>query len=356
MEFDTNNQLDWADQAYIALRDVTQHTPDSLASPLGSFGSRDKWPAINNNGRTSLAPAAFAAQAGDGQAAVERYGQVTPPEELSPAVPPMKHILPDTLPWDNADQTHDVTSFGQEHQQLQPSQPHHPGPAPKRRRTTRQGTASSQSPQDPTPSQATEQTVPAAAAQTVQQQPGPKRKRGRPKAQVPQQSEEGLTADAFPFPVSSARQSHLEKNRVAAHKCRERRKQYISNLETRARDESSKNKVLREQCVALREQVLDLKNILLQHAGCGCWAIDQYLERSAGDLLGVSNPFFPMDKSSEDSIIASSSVKCESERQMSMGLTPVMKASDPQDPSLDNFEDFGLLNGFDDEEGESPQR
>jgi hypothetical protein len=170
-----------------------------------------------------------------------------------------------------------------------------------------------------------------------------------------QQNEEGLTTDSYPFPVSSARQSHLEKNRVAAHKCRERRKQYINNLETKARDYSAKNKTLRESVVGLREEVLGLKNLLLQHAGCGCWAIDQYLAQSAGDLLGVQNPFLLNRKPSDDSGMASPSVKGEDEREMSMGLTPMLNASDPQDSSLDSFEDFGLLRDFDDEV-DTPQK
>lgn len=37
----------------------------------------------------------------------------------------------------------------------------------------------------------------------------------------------------------------------------------------------------------LREEVLELKNEVLRHAGCGFWAVDEYLTRCAGDLLGV---------------------------------------------------------------------
>ncbi|KAL5117015.1 hypothetical protein ACEQ8H_005101 [Pleosporales sp. CAS-2024a] len=119
----------------------------------------------------------------------------------------------------------------------------------------------------------------------------PKRKRGRPKSQP--QMVEAYTADGYPFQVSSARQSHLEKNRVAAHKCRQRKKEYINSLEDRARDFSSKNKALKENVAMLREEVLGLKNEVLRHAACGFWAVDEYLARCAGDLLGMEAPTRP---------------------------------------------------------------
>jgi hypothetical protein len=101
---------------------------------------------------------------------------------------------------------------------------------------------------------------------------------------------EAYTADGYPFQVSSARQTHLEKNRVAAHKCRQRKKEYINGLEGRAREFSNKNKMLKENVALLREEVLTLKNEVLRHAGCGFWAVDEYLARCAGDLLGMDAP------------------------------------------------------------------
>lgn len=43
----------------------------------------------------------------------------------------------------------------------------------------------------------------------------------------------------------------------------------------------------------LREEVLNLKNEVLRHAGCGFWAVDEYLARCAGDLLGMDAPGAP---------------------------------------------------------------
>jgi hypothetical protein len=114
-----------------------------------------------------------------------------------------------------------------------------------------------------------------------------KRKRGRPRLT------EAQNVDSSPLQLSSARKSHLEKNRVAAEKCRQRRKEYTVGLIAHASDLSSKNKALKADQAMLREQVLNLKNEVLRHAGCGSWAIDKYVERCAGNLLGVEAPSIP---------------------------------------------------------------
>jgi hypothetical protein len=101
---------------------------------------------------------------------------------------------------------------------------------------------------------------------------------------------ETYTADGFPFQHSSACHSHLEKNRVAAHKCRQRKKKYMDGLEARAQEFSSENKTLKENVAMLREEVLSLKNEMLRHAGCGFWAVDEYLSRCAGNLLEIQLP------------------------------------------------------------------
>jgi hypothetical protein len=109
--------------------------------------------------------------------------------------------------------------------------------------------------------------------------------------------------------------------------------------------------MLRETVTNLREEVLGLKNILLQHAGCGCWAIDQYLAQSAGDLLGVQNPFVFSRKTSDDSMMRSPSLAASTRNDgsISQGMSPVQNASDVQDSVLDSFGDFSLLKDFDDE-------
>lgn len=144
-----------------------------------------------------------------------------------------------------------------------------PACTPKRRRTTKQtGVPANQN-----------QSAPLASEQQTtgpNLQP-PKRKRGRPPQPQTIQTRQ------------AARQWHLKKNRVAAHKCRQRKKEYIDGLEARGREFSTKNKSLEESVVMLREEVLELKNEVFRHARCNFWAVDAYLARCAA-LVGMDAP------------------------------------------------------------------
>lgn len=64
------------------------------------------------------------------------------------------------------------------------------------------------------------------------------------------------------------RKSFLERNRVAALKCRQRKKQWLENLQARVEYYSSENENLNAQVSNLREQILSLKSILMQHKDC----------------------------------------------------------------------------------------
>ncbi|KAH4176859.1 hypothetical protein HBH43_044740 [Parastagonospora nodorum] len=251
MEVQQPQQFDWAHDAFTTLND-----PSMPLKP-------EKWASMQNNA-FSIPPSLLT------QASIERFGQITPPED-SPIKSPLQSARESSIP---VEQLQNEAPWLQ---QSPPQQQDHTEPSPKRRRTSRQTAASQAQSNDGAPPQ----------HENVDPQP-PKRKRGRPKSQP--QMIEAFTADGFPFQVSSARQSHLEKNRVAAHKCRQRKKEYINGLEDRAREFSSKNKALKENVAMLREEVLELKNEVLRHAGCGFWAVDQYLARCAGDLLGMEVP------------------------------------------------------------------
>lgn len=64
------------------------------------------------------------------------------------------------------------------------------------------------------------------------------------------------------------RKSFLERNRVAALKCRQRKKQWLENLQARVEYYSVENESLTAQVATLREQLQGVKNILLQHKDC----------------------------------------------------------------------------------------
>ncbi|KAL1610854.1 hypothetical protein SLS60_002525 [Paraconiothyrium brasiliense] len=102
-----------------------------------------------------------------------------------------------------------------------------------------------------------------------------KRGRGRPRLFPP------ATGADHPIAASTARQTYLERNRKSAEKCRQKKKDCIATVVAEASSVSSRNKVLKEEVAVLREQVLDLKNELLRHAGCQSRTIDKYIAQSA---------------------------------------------------------------------------
>ena len=109
--------------------------------------------------------------------------------------------------------------------------------------------------------------------------------------------------------------------------------------------------MLKENVALLREEVLDLKNEVLGHAGCGFWAIDEYLARCAGGLLGIEAPAPGMpghhatprfSNSNHSPAVPSSSTTHQNAREASMGS---MSSGD-----ADEFGGLELLKDFTDED------
>ncbi|KAI8885981.1 hypothetical protein K501DRAFT_132447, partial [Backusella circina FSU 941] len=64
------------------------------------------------------------------------------------------------------------------------------------------------------------------------------------------------------------REKILEKNRQAASRCRQRKKEWLSQLQTNVDRLTRENRILEEQSMSLREEILNLKTILLSHRDC----------------------------------------------------------------------------------------
>ncbi|KAJ4409156.1 Transcription factor [Neurospora sp. IMI 360204] len=64
------------------------------------------------------------------------------------------------------------------------------------------------------------------------------------------------------------RKNFLERNRVAALKCRQRKKQWLANLQQKVEMFSSENDALTATITQLREEVVNLKTLLLAHKDC----------------------------------------------------------------------------------------
>lgn len=250
--------MNWANNTFFALRGST-------------FDVDDKFPITNVNQTqlsslyTSMPPNVLT------DSSIERFGQVTPPSDG-------EFGNPKDSPY-RKDSGYREPSISLEELQNEPNwpleQPHGRAreandkadastrPA-KRQRTTK----------NPTTAQSTATTNPSTSPEEK-----PRRRRGRPKAQPTSED---------PGDSSSNRQTHLEKNRQAAYKCRQKKKSYISGLEEKAREGSAKNKILKETVAQLRDDLLRLKNEVLGHAGCGFWGVDEYLARCAGGLVKSS--------------------------------------------------------------------
>lgn len=101
--------------------------------------------------------------------------------------------------------------------------------------------------------------------------------------------------------VGGKREKYREKNRVAASKCRAKKKTRTENLEESARQLTATNSRLRAEERELRDIFSSLRHIALSHdssQGCNCLAIHMYNNQRANEaartaamgLLGMSMP------------------------------------------------------------------
>ncbi|KAJ2125703.1 hypothetical protein IW147_000763 [Coemansia sp. RSA 720] len=86
------------------------------------------------------------------------------------------------------------------------------------------------------------------------------------------------------------RRRFLERNRVAASKCRQKKKMWVQELERRAEDVTMQNRSLHIAVAQLKEEVMILKNQLLAHRNCNCSAIHQYLQAECVSDASVAPP------------------------------------------------------------------
>ena len=85
-------------------------------------------------------------------------------------------------------------------------------------------------------------------------------------------------------PEDVKRSKFLERNRVAASKCRQKKKEWTQNLENRARELQKNNSQLRMVVESCRQEVLFLKGELLKHSQCECESIQAFIKSGANDF------------------------------------------------------------------------
>lgn len=89
------------------------------------------------------------------------------------------------------------------------------------------------------------------------------------------------------------RRSFLERNRQAALKCRQRKKQWLANLQGKVEFYSSENDGLSSQVGALREEIVNLKTLLLAHKDCAVAHANGAIGGIDAINQAISAPEFP---------------------------------------------------------------
>ncbi|KAI2732579.1 transcriptional regulator family: bZIP [Penicillium roqueforti] len=102
-------------------------------------------------------------------------------------------------------------------------------------------------------------------------------KRAKPNMDMPSDmdDEDEDDDDMKQFPMDTKkmtdeekRRNFLERNRVAALKCRQRKKQWLANLQNKVELFTSENDALTATVTQLREEIVNLKTLLLAHKDC----------------------------------------------------------------------------------------
>ncbi|OAQ59437.1 basic-leucine zipper (bZIP) transcription factor [Pochonia chlamydosporia 170] len=100
---------------------------------------------------------------------------------------------------------------------------------------------------------------------------------------------ESEPAPAVPVPTTkkakNRRQRSLERNRVAASKCRKRKKQWTDGLEQKKSGLESIHHELQAKCMSLLQESSQLKNFLIGHASCQDPNIDIWIRNEASKFV-----------------------------------------------------------------------
>ncbi|KAF3902806.1 hypothetical protein AA313_de0205436 [Arthrobotrys entomopaga] len=100
---------------------------------------------------------------------------------------------------------------------------------------------------------------------------------------------------------SDKRARFLERNRIAASKCRKKKKIMNQRLEEKSRLLVQQNRFLSATLAKLRSDVLRLKQMVLTHHGCGNAPIEQYLQQESEKYLAADNDEAAKKTKDEDS-------------------------------------------------------
>ncbi|KAK2043873.1 hypothetical protein LZ31DRAFT_313358 [Colletotrichum somersetense] len=97
-----------------------------------------------------------------------------------------------------------------------------------------------------------------------------------------------LENDSSPRP--DRKKTYRINNRAAAKRCREKTRQQELDMVAMERHVTEERMYLDAYVASLKDEVLSLRNTILQHSDCDCEAIRRYISKAAGDLSLGMNP------------------------------------------------------------------
>lgn len=89
----------------------------------------------------------------------------------------------------------------------------------------------------------------------------------------------------------SASNATRERNRRAAMRCRDRKKKHVRELEEILSKLDARRSSMQAVCYKLKEQVGSIKDLLMAHAHCNHYEIDEWIRHEARRF--VENDFLP---------------------------------------------------------------
>ncbi|KAG7840188.1 hypothetical protein KL942_002987 [Ogataea angusta] len=142
-------------------------------------------------------------------------------------------------------------------------------------------------PHEPASHAAPSAPAPAAPAAPETSEPKPKKQKTKKRESAEPASENGSKNDSQD---EEKRKSFLERNRIAASKCRQRKKQMVQKMQQELNFYSAQYDTLTQQVAALQDQVKTLHSILYSHKDCPTLAEQMGGVENTNNVLGAFAP------------------------------------------------------------------
>ncbi len=141
----------------------------------------------------------------------------------------------------------------------------------------------------------------------------------------------------------SRRSKFLERNRVAASKCRQKKKQWVENLETKARNLQAQYKHLNLVVDSLKDEILYLKVEMMRHKGCEGSEIQKFIKDEGGAFAEAEERLARSEREGKTSDDVASSPQSGNDRDLGQppedrGGATVLDQSSSSPLPLDDLE------------------